>query len=176
MSTGNRGRAVAHVVSRWLSTAAAWDRAQVRSCGISGGQSCTGEGFLRVLRFLLSIIPPTAPYSSSIIQGWYNRPNNDSLTEWTQSHPTPKTKKGLIFETHIVMMLKQGTEIARYYLRALNYFYCRGLDTVKCYLNMSLATNDQSKLLSTELVTTTPWTESASELYRPSDRRLSTKL
>jgi hypothetical protein len=29
----------------------------------------------QVLRFLLPIfIPPTAPYSSSIIWGWYNRP------------------------------------------------------------------------------------------------------
>jgi hypothetical protein len=48
----------------------------VRSCGICDGQSGTGEGFLRVLRFPLPIfIPPTAPHSSSsIIWGWYNRP------------------------------------------------------------------------------------------------------
>jgi hypothetical protein len=33
----------------------------------------TETGFLRVLRFPLPIIP-TAPYSSSIIRGWYKRP------------------------------------------------------------------------------------------------------
>jgi hypothetical protein len=33
----------------------------------------TGEGFLSVLRFPLPLIPPTAPHSSSIIWGWYNR-------------------------------------------------------------------------------------------------------
>jgi hypothetical protein len=45
------GRAIAQVVSRWLPTAAARFRAWVRSCGICGGQSCTGAGFIRVLRF-----------------------------------------------------------------------------------------------------------------------------
>jgi hypothetical protein len=46
---------------RWLPTAAAQDRSQVRSCGICG-QCGTGEGSLRVLRFPLPIlIPPTAP-------------------------------------------------------------------------------------------------------------------
>jgi hypothetical protein len=65
-------------VSPWLPTAAAQVRAQVRSCGICGGQSRTGAGFLRVVRFPLPIlIPPTAPHSSSIIRGWYNRPVSD---------------------------------------------------------------------------------------------------
>jgi hypothetical protein len=70
------GRAIAQAVSRWLSTAAARVRARVWSCGICGGQSGAGAGFLRVLRFPLSIIiPPSAPQSpSSIIWGWYNRP------------------------------------------------------------------------------------------------------
>jgi hypothetical protein len=70
------GRAVAQAVSRRLPTAAARVRAQVRSCGACSGQSDTGEGFLRVLRFPLPIlIPPTAPHSSSsIIWGWYNMP------------------------------------------------------------------------------------------------------
>jgi hypothetical protein len=50
--------------------------ARVRSCGICGGQSGAGVGFLRVLRFPLPIfIPPIAPQSSSsIIRSWYNRP------------------------------------------------------------------------------------------------------
>jgi hypothetical protein len=45
------------------------------SCGICGGQSGTGAGFLRVLRFPLPIfIPPIARQSSSsIIWGLYNR-------------------------------------------------------------------------------------------------------
>jgi hypothetical protein len=59
---------------------------------ICGGQSGTGVGFLRVLRFPLPIlIPPTAPHSlSSIIRGWYSRPISGRRTKWTQSHPTPR--------------------------------------------------------------------------------------
>jgi hypothetical protein len=51
-------------------------RARVWSCGICGRQSGAGAGFLRILRFPLSIfIPPIAPQSpSSIIWGLYNRP------------------------------------------------------------------------------------------------------
>jgi hypothetical protein len=51
-------------------------RARVWSCGICGGQSGAGAGFLRVLRFPLPIvISPIAPQSSSsIIWGLYNRP------------------------------------------------------------------------------------------------------
>jgi hypothetical protein len=73
--TQSKGRAIAQVVSRRLPTAAAWFRTNVRSCGICGVQSGTGTGFLRVLRLPLPIpIPPTAPHSSSIVQGCYNRP------------------------------------------------------------------------------------------------------
>jgi hypothetical protein len=70
------GRAIAQPVSHWLPTAAAQVRARVRSCGICRGQSGTGAGFLRVLRFPLPIfIPPVAPQSPSfIIWGWYHRP------------------------------------------------------------------------------------------------------
>jgi hypothetical protein len=56
------GRAVAQAVSRWLPSAAA--RVRVRAaCGICGGQSGAGVGFLRVLRFPLPIIPPISPSS-----------------------------------------------------------------------------------------------------------------
>jgi hypothetical protein len=57
------GRAVAQTVSRWLPTAAA--RVRVRAaCGVCGGQSGTGGGFLRVLRFPLPVfIPPMSPLS-----------------------------------------------------------------------------------------------------------------
>jgi hypothetical protein len=72
----NLGCAIAQTVSRWLPTEAALFRARVQSCGICGGQSGAGAGFLRILRFPLPIcIPPIAPQSpSSIIWGWYNRP------------------------------------------------------------------------------------------------------
>jgi hypothetical protein len=67
---------------------------QIRSCGICDGQRGTGAGFLRVLRFPLPIvIPPTAPHSSSIIRGWYNRPVSGRRTKWTQSHFIPRIKK-----------------------------------------------------------------------------------
>jgi hypothetical protein len=59
------GRVPAEAVSRWLPTAAALVRAQVRSCGICGGQSGTGIDFLRVLRLPLPLIPPALPHSSS---------------------------------------------------------------------------------------------------------------
>jgi hypothetical protein len=85
-------RATAQAVSRRLPTAAARFRAQVRSCGICGGQSGTAAGFLRVLRFALPIlIPPTAPHSSSIIRGWYNRTVSVRRTKWSQSHPTQES-------------------------------------------------------------------------------------
>jgi hypothetical protein len=69
-----------------LPTAAAWVRAKFRSCGICGGQSGIGIGFLRVLRFPLPIfIPPTVPDTSSTIRGWYNRPVSGRRTKWTHS-------------------------------------------------------------------------------------------
>jgi hypothetical protein len=86
------GRAIAQAVSRRLSNAETRFRSQVRTCGICGGQSGTGEGFLRVHPFPLQIlIPPTAPHSSSsITRGWYNRPISGRRTKWNRSHPTPR--------------------------------------------------------------------------------------
>jgi hypothetical protein len=48
-------------------------------------QSGSGVGFLRVLLFpLSSLIPLTVPHSSSsIIRGWYNRPNSGRRIKWT---------------------------------------------------------------------------------------------
>jgi hypothetical protein len=57
-----KGRAVAQAVSCWLLTAAAHVQVQA-ACGVCGGQSGIGAGFLRVLRFPLPIIPPISPSS-----------------------------------------------------------------------------------------------------------------
>jgi hypothetical protein len=55
------GRAIAQAVSRWLPTAAARVPSRVWSSGICGGQSGAGAGFLRVLRFPLTVfIPPNS--------------------------------------------------------------------------------------------------------------------
>jgi hypothetical protein len=65
------GRAIAQAVSHRLPTVAARVRPQVRSCGICGGQSGIEAGVLRVLRFTLSILIPSAsPHSSAITRGW----------------------------------------------------------------------------------------------------------
>jgi hypothetical protein len=79
---------MAQAVSRWLPTAAALVRFQLKSRGICGGQSGSGAGFFRILRFPLPIIiPPTAPHLS-IFRGWYNRTVSGRRTRWTQSQPT----------------------------------------------------------------------------------------
>jgi hypothetical protein len=44
------GRAIAQAVSRWLPTAVAWVRVRA-ACGVCGGQSGTGAGFLRYFGF-----------------------------------------------------------------------------------------------------------------------------
>jgi hypothetical protein len=78
-------------VSRWLPTAAA----RVWSCGVCGGQSGAGAGFLRVLRFPLPIfIPPIAPQSpSSIIWGLYKRPEVAAVPSGLSLTPLRKKKK-----------------------------------------------------------------------------------
>jgi hypothetical protein len=59
-----KGRAIAQDVSRRLPTTELRIIAQVRSCGICGGQCDIGADFLRVLRIPLpTVIPPTAPHS-----------------------------------------------------------------------------------------------------------------
>jgi hypothetical protein len=90
------GRATAQAVSRRLSTVAGWVRAQARSCWICGGQSATGAGFLRVLWFRLSIlIPPSAPHSSSIVRGWYNRSVVADVPSGLSLTPPQETKRKL---------------------------------------------------------------------------------
>jgi hypothetical protein len=57
---GPTARAVAQAVSSWLPTAAARVRVP-EACGVCGGQSGTGAGFLRVLQVPLPIIPSISP-------------------------------------------------------------------------------------------------------------------
>jgi hypothetical protein len=69
------------------------------TCWICGQPSGTGVGLLRVLRFPLPIlIPPTAPHSSYINQGRYNKPVSGRRTKWTVS-PPQETKKKRNFKT-----------------------------------------------------------------------------
>jgi hypothetical protein len=72
----HNGRAIALVVIRWLPTVVARVRAQVSYVGFVVDKVTLEQVFFKVLRFPLPIfIPPTVPQSpSSIIWGWYNRP------------------------------------------------------------------------------------------------------
>jgi hypothetical protein len=58
----NRRPCRSSAVRRGLPPAAAQVRVRA-ACGVCGGQSGTGAGFLRVLRFHLPIIPPISPLS-----------------------------------------------------------------------------------------------------------------
>jgi hypothetical protein len=83
----------AHAVNRRLSTVADQVRALVRSCGICGGQTGSGAGFLWVLQFPLPLI-------IIIIRGWYKRTKGDQCGKWIQSPPTTRKKKSLSFFTY----------------------------------------------------------------------------
>jgi hypothetical protein len=99
------GHAIAQAVSRWLPTAAARVRVRVWSCEICGGQSGAGAGFLQLLRFPLAIfMPPIAPQSpSSIIWGWYNRPEVAAVPSGLS--PTPL----------IILIIKNLAKIITYH-------------------------------------------------------------
>jgi hypothetical protein len=81
------GCTVAQVVSSWLPIVARV-RSRDESYGCLGGQSVSGAGFLRVLRFPMTNIPPVSPHSSiSIIRGWYNRPWPTYQADSVSPHP-----------------------------------------------------------------------------------------
>jgi hypothetical protein len=85
---------VAQAACHRLSTAAAWDRARHKSCGICRGHSGTGTGFLRAFPFPLPLIhSPTAPLSQSVSQGCYNMPINGHSNSGLGS-TTAKRKHG----------------------------------------------------------------------------------
>jgi hypothetical protein len=56
---------IAQAVSRWLSTAAAWVRDRMRTCGFCGEQSGSETAFIRVLLSFLPTVPLLAAHSSS---------------------------------------------------------------------------------------------------------------
>jgi hypothetical protein len=58
------GRAMAQAVSRWPLIAEARVRARVNPCGISGGQSGTGQVFSEYFGFPCKYHSAIAPYSS----------------------------------------------------------------------------------------------------------------
>jgi hypothetical protein len=85
------GRAVFQAVSRRLPIATAGVQAQVNSCGIYGGQSGIGAGFLEYLDFPCQFSFHRLLYTHHLlILGWYNWPVIGRRTQWTQSHPTPR--------------------------------------------------------------------------------------
>jgi hypothetical protein len=86
------GRAISQAVSRRLLTVAVPIRSYVTSCGICGGQSGTGAGFLLVLQFLLPKLMCSiliSPGTGTIGQLLANVPSGLSLTP----PPQPRNKK-----------------------------------------------------------------------------------
>jgi hypothetical protein len=117
------GRAIAQAVSRRLPTAAARVRARVRLCGICGGQSGTGAGLLRVLRFPLPIgIPPIAPQSSSIIWGWYSIPDSGRSTTWTQFTPCQNNVHIYIYIHTYILVHTLLTQAFQWFSNPINTF------------------------------------------------------
>jgi hypothetical protein len=101
-------RAIVQAVSPRLPTTAARVRAQVRSCGICGGQSGTRAGFLLVHWFPLPfVIPLTILHSSSIIRGWYNRPVGGRHKTWTQPHTTSRKKDVLQITSYFELEISE---------------------------------------------------------------------
>jgi hypothetical protein len=100
--TQSIGPDIAQAVSRRLPIAAA----RVRSYRICDGQSGTGSGFLRVLRFSLPIrIPLIAAQSlsSSIICGWYNRPVSGRSTKRTHVQSQPMRKRPKVYMERVFL-------------------------------------------------------------------------
>jgi hypothetical protein len=114
--------ATAQAVSRWLPTVAPRVRARFRSCGICGGQSGTEAGFLRVLRFPLSIFIPTiAPQSPSyVIWGWYNGPIVAAVPSGLSF--TPLIIKKIMNTNHVVFV----SSFPSYYLMVSRYLWKTG--------------------------------------------------
>jgi hypothetical protein len=116
--TFNFGRAIAQAVSRRLPTPAARVRAQVRWCGICGGQSGTCTFSPSASFSLPVLLPPTAPHSSSsIIRDWYSRPITGRRTKWTAPRETKWKKLCLLLS----MFLSPGE---------LHHFNCYANDSM----------------------------------------------
>jgi hypothetical protein len=85
--------AIVQALISWLTTAAARVRAQVNSCGPD--KMALGQVFSEYFVFPPTIlIPPSPPQSSSTItQGWSNRPISGGRTKWSVSPHRKKLKK-----------------------------------------------------------------------------------
>jgi hypothetical protein len=83
-----------HLILLTFITLVTSDEVQVRSYEICGGQSGTGAGFLRVLRFPLPIlIPSTAPHSSSSVVGTIRQLVATYQVDSVWPHPKKQKKK-----------------------------------------------------------------------------------
>jgi hypothetical protein len=88
-----QGRAVAQAVSRRLPTAVVLSSSPDQVTWDLWWTTWHWDKFS--LSTSVSPANSTAPHSSSIIRGWYNRPISGRRTKWTQSHPTPRNQKEL---------------------------------------------------------------------------------